>query len=735
MITKTLRYASLGLIFLTAFIPLYVNNNLFFPFITGKAFAFRILVEIIFALWLLLVIRDKKYAPKFSKISLALTVFTVVIFITDMFGLNPLRSIWSNFERMEGWVMIVHLWGYFIATTAIFGSGEEGRRMWHTFFNVSIVAAACVGFWGFLQIFGVAEIHQGSSRIDASLGNAAYMAVYMLIHAFIALYMSLVSREKKNIGAAWWYIILGIIFSYLLFETSTRGTILGLVGGIMLALGIFAVFGKGENKKSRIFSGVGIAVFVLLGVLLVVNKDASFIKKHETLNRLASISLNSEGQARQYIWPMAVKGIFETPKTAILGVGQENFNYIFNSHYNPKMWGQEQWFDRAHNVFLDWLVAGGLVGFILYISLFVLAVMALWKSTLGFKEKALLTGTFVGYAIHNIFVFDNIASYILFITMLGFVHSVTADKPIKLLERNDSQSENMIVVRDYVLFPLIAILFVATLYCVNIRVIQANQRLISAMIMCSGGAGRIPSADLFAKALKLNQSTANQEIREQLLSCSSNVIAAQVANDLKQSFYTLASEEVQKQIKTTPLDARVYDIGGIFFNNISDWKTGLELLEKANELSPNKQSIIFDLSVNYMNSGQVKKALTLLEAAYKSAPENDNAKVAYISALILDGQEKKARAEFGNDSPLFSDPRVINVYTKLKEYGKVIENHKSLIKKDPTNIQNYASLAAAYLQSGDKQEALAELRLMIELFPAAKDQIVAAIAQVEGTGK
>ena len=38
MLTKTLKSINLFLIFLIPFIPLYIANNLFFPFITGKAF-------------------------------------------------------------------------------------------------------------------------------------------------------------------------------------------------------------------------------------------------------------------------------------------------------------------------------------------------------------------------------------------------------------------------------------------------------------------------------------------------------------------------------------------------------------------------------------------------------------------------------------------------------------------------------------------------------------------------
>jgi O-antigen ligase len=63
---------------------------------------------------------------------------------------------------------------------------------------------------------------------------------------------------------------------------------------------------------------------------------------------------------------MVYQGFKEKP---VFGWGQENFNYVFNKYYNPAMFDQEQWFDRAHNEFLDWLIAGGLPAFFLYISL------------------------------------------------------------------------------------------------------------------------------------------------------------------------------------------------------------------------------------------------------------------------------------------------------------------------------------------------------------------------------
>src|SRR5688572_14827432 len=104
---KILRYIAIGGIFLIPFVPLIISPSLFFPFITGKNFAFRIIVEIIFFAWLILALRDSAYRPKVSWISYALLFFLAVVGIADIFSENAFKSFWSNFERMEGYVTLL----------------------------------------------------------------------------------------------------------------------------------------------------------------------------------------------------------------------------------------------------------------------------------------------------------------------------------------------------------------------------------------------------------------------------------------------------------------------------------------------------------------------------------------------------------------------------------------------------------------------------------------------------
>lgn len=739
-----LKYIIIAGLAIIPFISLYVANGNFFPFITGKAFAFRIIVEIVFATWLVLLLREKgtsvvgtekSVAPSVNMMTIFVTGFAVLVLVADLAGLNPIRSIWSNFERMEGWMTIIHLWAYFIILSSVLNTKEN----WNKFFNVVLVAGTIVGFYGLFQFFGWVDIHQGSTRVDASLGNSAYMAVYMLINAFLAGYMAFSAKIVSKKPLVWIYSILGAFFSFIMFQTATRGTILGWIAGILLACAIYAIFGreeKGQSNKSRLISGGIITLVIIVGILFYFNRNAGWIQNNGVLGRIASISISdTKTQARGFIWPMALKGVFESPKRAIIGVGQENFNYIFNANYDPKMYTHEQWFDRAHSVFIDWLVAGGILGLLAYLALYVLSFIYIVKSDLNIGQKSMLIALLVSYGIHNIFVFDNQTSYVMFFTFLAFVHTFKSGKTYRWLggvtegKIQKPITENYTTVMNYIFVPVIAIAFVVGLYFINIRPIQANTRLIDAMSACNDV--KNISTKSFEDIFKLDQTVANQEVREQLFICAGNIIRnQQLSEKVKAEFYDLVKKEIDKQIATTPNDARIYIIAGGFFDSINDLQSATSLLEKAVELSPTKQTIIFELVANYLNIGKEKEALDLAEKAYNSAIENENAKIAYIVALIYNG-EKKADELLAESPDLTTNPRVINAYVANKKYNKAIELYKVLLKKTPDDRNLYSAMASAYLMNNQKAQAIELLKIAVTKFPDLKTQIEGIIKQIQ----
>lgn len=722
-----LKNAVVFLLFVIPIFPLIVANSFFFPFITGKAFVFRIIVELAFALWLILLYKDRQYAPKWNSLTILVTTFTLVALIADLLGVNPIRSIWSNNERMEGWMIIVHLWAYFILLTSMF----KDKKWWSRYFNMTIAVAVIISLYGIAQLAGWAQIHQSASRLDASLGNSAYMAIYMLIHAFLAAYLAALAWQNKKIDWVCIYSALAALFTFILFETQTRGSQLGIIGGAALACFLYAVFARGTNiRRARLINGGIVALVIILGISFYFARNVSWIRNNDITGRLASISLSDgETTARlNYIWPSAIKGAFSSPKTAIIGWGQEDFNYLFNEYYSPHLWGQEQWFDRAHNVFLDWLVNGGLLAFLLYISLYFLSLWYIWKSSLTTAEKSILTGLLAGYAVHNIFVFDNLASYYLFFLFLAFVFSLRESKSFAWLENLKKDDE----VANYVILPFAVILFVVVLYFINIRPIEANTDLIAALEDCSGQQQVPPSVQLWQKVFDVNAYVANQEAREQLLSCAENVISSQsISNDTKSAFFTLVNTQIQKQITATPNDARIYTLAGGFYNDIGQWSQAQQLLIKAHQLSPGKQAIDFALGLNYLNTASTTTGVALFKQAYESDTTYPDAAVNYASALIATGDEKDAAPLLAQNNAWQTDNRIINAYVAEKNYTKVISIYKTLVAQNPSNVQYRVSLAASYYAEKDIYDAKATINQAIKDFPLYKDQLGQLLTQIE----
>ena len=709
-IHKILRNTILGAIFIIPFIPFYVSNSLFFPFITGKNFLFRILVEIMFVAWAYLAFHDPSYRPKKNILFYGLSVFLGIIFIADLFGANFMRSFWSNFERMEGFMTLLHLFGYFLVASLVF----QTEKLWQRFFQTSIVASVLMCFYGLFQLFGSFAIHQGSSRLDATLGNATYLAVYLLFHIFLTLFLLLRSQDKK-----WLKISYGVILFlqlYVLYYTATRGAILGLLLGVTLALALVVLFEK-QNVKTRKFSaGILVAILLLLG-LFSVFRNARFFQESPVLSRFSSISAEDSGtKARFLVWNMALQGLKENP---VLGWGQENFNLVFNKYYDPKMYAQEQWFDRTHNVVLDWTISAGLLGMFSYLSIFVFSLYLVWRKIPSFSivDKSILTGLFAGYFFQNLFVFDNIASYILFFSVLAFLSSLSEKDTSKTTGEPYRVSDSL----SNVILPAFIVLLCLGLYFFNIRHILASTDLISALSPQPAGL----SANLASFKSALSRGYLGRaEMREQLIQAIPKIAGATAPDNLKNEFFFVAKEEMDKQISENRADARYQLFMGSMLDQVGMFAQAFPYLKEAEVQSPRKQQIAFELGANLINQQKYGEASEEMRRAFELEPAYDEARLLYASSAIYAGKSDVAKKvlveKFG--TYLVPDRRLANAYFSTKQYENAIGVVKALIKANPLDYDAYLSLAASLRALGQKNLAIKQIEFVIEKNPAFKEQ-------------
>ncbi len=189
-------------------------NAMFFPYITGKNFAFRIFVEIALACWLMLMVVDKSFRPKKSLLLTLYSIFVFVLLLADIFSVNPVRSFFSNFERMEGFIAHIHLYAYFLILITLF----KDKASWVKYKTILFISNIPVILLALLQLLGLSvfwpmkflpalrdAIHkyfaptQGGNQLDSSLGNSTYLAIYTIFFIFLLLITYLENRKKENV--------------------------------------------------------------------------------------------------------------------------------------------------------------------------------------------------------------------------------------------------------------------------------------------------------------------------------------------------------------------------------------------------------------------------------------------------------------------------------------------------------------------------------------------------------
>jgi O-antigen ligase len=688
-IAKVARYIVLACLFVIPFIVLFVGYSMYFPFITGKGFAFRILVEIALAAYVVLAVADRKYRPKFSWPLALYGALVVWMVVADALAVSPLKAFWSNFERMDGWVTLVHLFAFFVIAGTVLSVDSLWKKWWMTF----LASSALVSLYGVGQLLGWFQIHQGGVRLDATIGNAEYLAGYLLFAIAIALWQAMESKGWLR----YTLYALAALHTLILFFTATRGAIIAAAGAVALGAILWMVEAGGKGRKTAAIAFV--AVVVLAGGFYLM-RDSSFVQHEPTLRRLASISL-SDGQARFMIWNMALQGFEARPVT---GWGQEGFNYIFNTYYDPKMYNQEPWFDRAHNIFLDWLTQGGAPALLLFLALLITSVIALYRSGVSRAERVMLVSALAAYSFQGLFVFDNLFTYIPLAALFAVAHGANA-RPVRAFEKAPAPSDASV---GTVVAPVAGVVLVVVFWFVNVPNIAAASDIIQGLTSQQGGIEQNLS---FFKQAYAEHSFADQEITEQLTSFAISVAGQpSVPAQTKTDVLTYAVQQVNAAVAERPLDARMNLQRSLVYRAAGDLPDSLKSTQAALVLSPKKQQLILEEAVTYWQMGDVKKANADFQKAYELFPSDDqlteNAALGHIIGGDIPAAKALLTAHFGTTT--VDNDLLVSAYYEAKDYQDmlpILELHA----RTTGAADDAFRLASAYALVGRKADARATI--------------------------
>lgn len=708
------------------FIPLVVSSKFYFPFIVPKTVAFRVIVEVIFLAFLILAALDEKYRIKLNLITVIFAAYVLSVSLSSLLAGTFSFSFWSNNERSEGILLLLHLLAYLIVMTGFLKRFEH----WLIIFKASFASSILVSLYALgqqLQVKGFLT-SAGGARLTATIGNAGYVAGYLIFNIFFGLLLFVTA--KKN----WqkWLYALGILLQiYIVFYTQTRGALIALTLCLVAFAGYVAFTYGRHSKLAKRGSLATLAVLTLMAAFLFINKDADWVRQHSALGRITSISLEeTTAQNRFMTWAGAYEGFKEKP---LLGYGYENFYQVFDRYFNPKIYrkaGSIVWFDRAHSIIFDRLITGGLIGLLLYLAMLGLPLIWLWKYFIKKKDTGhyyfvpvLFTLVMAAYFLQNLFIFEALVTYIPLFTVLAFLAQFCPSFADKLFASP----------KPYVAGgTLAAIAFIPVILAVNVKPAATNVDFIAALAEMTTAEYQQAYGDLIEVVDRDTLGT--QEYRQHL---AERVASGFKASHIDQSWLAQATmkveQEFDEQIAEKPLNARNYMMALRFLVqsyifNVERLNKALRLLDEVEELSPTRPQIYYERGYTYFYLGKYyrdqigdqEKAQVLFDLAVAEMQKAIDLQPMVVESylnivMVLFVTDKSDQIQQHLD---IMDERGLNYHSvdrlermansaiHAENYEWTKKFYREITEIDPDNPRYWVNLALAYAYLGESEEAI-----------------------------
>lgn len=474
------------------FLPLVVSYDFYEPFVFLKSILFRIAVEAMVFLYVVLAALSPRHRPRLHRVTYAVLAYFLVMIVCSLPGVSvdSWSSWWGTFARMDGMFTQLHLLAYFFVLVQTL----ESEREWLILFTASLFSGLLLGLSGMFQYLGLPFLYRLilEDRIMGATGNANNFAFLMVLDFFIVLWF-LSRRDRRETFAfaariwvfllvvldlflvAWeasapaggpgilseglalipvaafalllhalsllWFFkrssvhagsaflgILGIWYLFWAYQSRTRFAVVGLVGSLAI-LSLFYLF-WGAGRRRKWIAAAAIAIVFLAPAAVFVHRDSSWVQSRPALVRLTTISF-AAAAPRVLAWKAGFLGILDRP---FFGWGPENYKNAFDLHFPPALFtstASETWYDRAHNMIVEVGTTTGILGLAACSALFGLAFAALlrtWFRTNDATNSLLVAAPLLAYLIQNLFSFDTINTNGIVYLILAYVAWLCGDK-------------------------------------------------------------------------------------------------------------------------------------------------------------------------------------------------------------------------------------------------------------------------------------------------------------------
>ena len=441
----TLRRAVLVGIALVLLTPFVITPGTVFPFVVGKAVWSRSTIEVVFALWAVLALARPAWRPPRTLVLPLLAAGLGVALLAAFSGVSLQRSLWSDYERMQGVVDLAHWFAFAVVLVSMLRTGAAWRRLL-AFSAGTGTAMACLAIARQFELdvpFYGNVPERDPLRIGGPLGNPVFLGVHLLANFFIAAGFAVRSwlpetaaadgdaapcpagRRRWRRGAVRpaWALAAGLQLWGLTLAGSV-GAFAGLFAGAG-ALTLAGTFLAGGCRRRA--AAVGVAALALAAVAVgfhATDPDRSVPPwlSNPAVQYVAGVHVQRPGvQARLTAWEAGLAGFAERP---LLGWGPGNFGTVFG-RFATGYGAVAEPHDQAHGKLVETAATQGALGLAAYLGLWSWCFVVLWRAARAAAPRERATVLAAGVALAGALVqsqslFDTAAGSLVGAVLIGF---------------------------------------------------------------------------------------------------------------------------------------------------------------------------------------------------------------------------------------------------------------------------------------------------------------------------
>lgn len=418
-------------IVLLLLVPCVVTTSTVFPFVVGKALYCRVLIELAVGLWALLLLANPSFGPPRSTLLVLLALGLGSAAVSAWFGVSWQRSVWSNYERMQGVVETVHWFACTVVVVSTFRNGESLRALLNLNLAASL-AVALLAIASFVQldlpVYGVL-FEKDYPRIGASLGNSTYLGTYALVNSIVAsglLTRSFAKSEGNSttrtatLAARFFWTLAAVLNVTALLLSGSMGSLVGLAAAVLLVVALCVSLMRSlVVRLAVVAAAVGLGVVVVYGIVMVQSGTVADWSTNPMLQRLAGANAQDRSvQQRLFAMRAGVDALAERPLT---GWGPENFVVVFGRHVEDL---SMEVHDNSHNKLIEEVATKGVLGLAGFVALWGFGFYVLLRAALRHKSgerifALTMAAALAGYFVNAMTLFDTAVLNLLGVLLLA----------------------------------------------------------------------------------------------------------------------------------------------------------------------------------------------------------------------------------------------------------------------------------------------------------------------------